>query len=451
MRLACVKAYDVRGRLGLDLDAPRVARMAQAYAETIRPGRVVIGRDARLSSPALAAAVAGGLRAGGAEALDLGLCGTEEVYHGAFHLASQGVGGGIMVTASHNPADWNGLKVVREEARPIAWDTGLQEINDRVVAAEAAGRPAPAPAAAAPLHLRDAYAALVASFATPGRLRVLLNPGHGAAGPTFDALAPHLPPEWEVVRMDWPPDPSFPQGIPNPLLPGNRARTAAALRESGADLGVAWDGDFDRCFLFDHEGGFVDGEHVVALLARAALAREPGAPIVHEPRVLWAVEEAIREAGGTPVLSRTGHAHFKAALRDHDAPYGGELSAHHYFRGFGFCDSGMIPWLMVAGLLAREDRPLSEMVGSMRARFPSSGEINFAPPDPQAALTRFEAAYAGGAGAVDRTDGLSLDFGAWRANLRVSNTEGLLRLNLETRGDRALLDAKVAELTAFLS
>lgn len=445
------KAYDLRGRVGREIDEGFVRRVARAFARVVGARAVVLGRDARASSAALTDAAAEGLMDEGADVLDLGLCGTEEVYFGAFHLA--GVGGGLMVTASHNPSEWNGLKLVREEARPIAWETGLSAVHDLALG-DGLGSPAGRRGLRRAVDLRPPYARAVAAFLDPagcGPLRVLVNAGNGAAGPTFDAVVAALGAlPWEFVRMDWAPDPAFPHGVPNPLIPDNRTRTAQAVVAARADLGVAWDGDFDRCFFFDEGGRFVDGEHVVALLARAALAREPGARIVHEPRVVWAVEDAVRGAGGVPVLSRTGHAHLKAALRSTGAPYGGELSAHHYFRDFGFCDSGMIPWLLIAGLVARERRPLSALVGEMRARFPSSGEVNFEGLDHAAAVARFEAAYLAGARGVDRTDGVSLDLGSWRANVRVSNTEGLLRLNVESRGDRGLVAAKVEEIGAIL-
>jgi phosphomannomutase len=301
MRHPAFKAYDVRGRLGPDLDADLVRRIGRAFARTLGASRVVVGRDARPSSPALLDALVEGLRDEGAEVLDLGLCGTEEVYHAT---ADGGADGGVMVTASHNPIDWNGLKVVREGARPIAWESGLQAIHDLALGdfetPEARG-------ARRPLDARPAYADHVAGYLDGAvrPLRVLVNAGNGAAGPTFDAVAARLDAPVEWVRLDWAPDGTFPNGIPNPLLPENRARTARAVVEAGADMGVAWDGDFDRCFFFDEQGGFLDGEHVVALLARAFLLREPGAAIVHEPRVIWATETAIAEAGGRAAVSRT--------------------------------------------------------------------------------------------------------------------------------------------------
>ena len=446
------KSYDIRGRLGIDLDEALLYRVGRAFAQVTRAENVVVGRDVRPSSPAHQAALIDGLRDEGTDVLDIGLCGTEEVYFATVHT---GAGGGLMVTASHNPIDWNGLKVVREGSRPIAWETGLGEMHDLVLA-DRFGAPS-GRGTWAGADLRPAYAAHVAGYLDPRGLRplrILVNAGHGAAGPTFDAVAKRLAERgapFDFVRLDHEPDPTFPQGIPNPLLPENRARSERAVREARADMGVVWDGDFDRCFLFDEQGGFIAGEYVVALLAKAFLAKEPGASIIHEPRVIWATQALIEESGGRSVLCRTGHAHLKAAMREQDAPYGGEMSAHHYFRDFAYCDSGMIPWLLVAGFLARQDQPLSALVGDLRRLFPSSGEINFSLPDPAAALARFEATYAAQARSADRLDGLSLDLGNWRANVRMSNTEALLRLNIETRGDRELLDRKIAEVSALLN
>ena len=452
-RLVAFRSYDVRGRLGRELDADLCYRIGRGFARVLAPGRVVVGRDVRASSEGLQAALIAGLCDEGVEVVDIGLCGTEEVYFATGH---EGAGGGLMVTASHNPADWNGIKMVREAARPIAWESGLGAIHD-LVAADAFG---PARRQRGRHHradLRAAYAGHVAGLLDPaglGRLGILVNAGNGTAGPAFDAIAARLAAggvPFDFERILHAPDPAFPQGIPNPLLPGNRAVTAEAVVAAGADLGIAWDGDFDRCFFFDETGGFVEGEHVVALLAEAFLARAPGARIVHDGRVIWNTRDVVTRAGGVPVMSRTGHAHLKARMREVDAVYGGEMSAHHYFRDFLYCDSGMIPALLVAGLVARAGVPLSALVGGMRARFPSSGEINFAIADTEGAIARVEAAFGPRAREVDRLDGLSLDMGDWRVNLRASNTEDLLRLNLETRGDRALLAAKVAEVSALLT
>ncbi|MCC7320479.1 MAG: phosphomannomutase [Rubellimicrobium sp.] len=449
--LSCFKSYDIRGRLGIDLDQALAYRIGRGFARVLVPGRVVTGRDIRESSPALQTALIQGLRDEGVDVIDLGLCGTEEVYFATDHY---GAGGGLMVTASHNPPDWNGIKMVRDGGRPVSWETGLGAIHDLV-----AGPPFGPVRSAGALRRenpREAYADRVVSYLDPAGLRplnILVNAGNGVAGPAFDVIAERLDAigaPFSFVRVNHDPDSAFPNGIPNPLLPENQPLTARAVRESGADFGVAWDGDFDRCFFFDETGAFIDGEYVVALLARAFLAKEPGARIVHDPRVMWNLVDVVTAGGGVPVASRSGHNHLKARMREVDAVYGGEMSAHHYFRAFMYCDSGMIPWILVAELVSRAGQPLSALVADMRARFPSSGEINFAPGDMTAAVARFEAAFLPQARGVDRLDGISLDMGDWRANLRISNTENMLRLNVETRGDRALLEAKVAEVSAVI-
>jgi phosphomannomutase len=451
-KLTCFKSYDIRGRLGIELDQSLAYRIGRGVARVLDPGMVVTGRDVRESSPGLQTALIQGLRDEGVDVIDIGLCGTEEVYFATDHY---GAGGGLMVTASHNPIDYNGIKLVREGARPISAETGLNAIRDLV--AEGAFGPPKRVGALRRENPRDAYADRVVSYLDPAGLaplKILVNAGNGTAGPAFDAIAERLDAigaPFSFVRINHEPDSKFPNGIPNPLLPENQPATGAAVRAAGADMGVAWDGDFDRCFFFDETGGFIDGEYVVALLARAFLAKEPGARIVHDPRVMWNTVDVVTRGGGVPVVSRTGHAHLKARMREVDAVYGGEMSAHHYFRAFMYCDSGMIPWLLVAEVLARQAEPLSALVADMRARFPSSGEINFHMEDKGAAIARFESAYLPLARAEDRLDGLSLDMGEWRVNLRSSNTENVLRLNLETRGDRALLAAKVAEVTAVLT
>lgn len=448
--LSCFKSYDVRGRLGDELNEEICERIGRAFARVMASRSVVTGRDIRESSGALQAALNRGLMAEGCTVYDIGLCGTEEVYFATDH---SGAGGGLMVTASHNPIEYNGIKMVREAARPISGETGLAEIR-ALAEADAFG-----PARQGRIEARNprgAYVDHLCGYVEPAGLRplrVLVNAGNGAAGPTFDALAAALEARglpFTFVRMHQDPDGRFPNGIPNPLLPENRAVTGDAVRAHGADMGVAWDGDFDRCFFFDETGAFVDGEYVVALLGAAFCAREAGAKVVHDPRVIWSTIDAVTTAGGRAIASRVGHSHIKAVMRAQDAAYGGEMSAHHYFRDFMYCDSGMIPWMLVAELVARSDAPLSALVAQMRADFPSSGEINFHVADKAAAIADFEAAFGAQAVAVDRLDGVSYDFGAWRANLRQSNTEPVLRLNVETRGDRGLLDTKVAAISALL-
>lgn len=448
--LTCFKAYDVRGRLGVDLDETIARRIGRGFARALAARRVVLARDCRASSAALAGAVAEALVAEGAEVLDLGLAGTEEMYFATSHFSADG---GICVTASHNPMDYNGMKMVRAGSAPLDTATGLAAI--RALAEDDAFGPALAGGSLRDVgaEARAAYVDAVLSFVDASALKplkIVVNAGNGAAGPTFDAIAAALVARGaplSFLRMHHAPDGSFPNGIPNPLLPENRPVTAEAVREQGADFGVAWDGDFDRCFLFDHEGGFIDGEYVVGLLAQVFLAREPGASVIHDPRVVWNTQDVVARAGGRAVQARTGHAFVKQAMRDQGAVYGGEMSAHHYFRDFVHCDSGMIPWLMVAELVSREG-PLAGLVEARRRAFPSSGEINFHLADPAGAIARVRAAMEPGARGLDETDGLSFDMGDWRFNLRSSNTEPVVRLNVESRG--LPLEGHVARLRALI-
>lgn len=447
--MRCFKAYDIRGRLGEELN-PAIARtIARAFAEELGAGRVVLGHDPRASSEDLAAAVAEGLRTAGCEVLALGLCGTEEMYFAVDHL---GADAGIEVTASHNPMDYNGMKLVGAGARPLS-DAQFQAVKARAVAGsfgpDRSGK-------VTPVYPRAEYVARLLSFVDVTALRplkVVVNAGNGAAGPTFDALAEGLAKAGaplEFVRVHHTPDGAFPNGIPNPLLPENQPATAEAVRAYGADLGVAWDGDFDRCFLFDETGAFVAGEYVVGLLAEAFLAKEPGATIVHDPRVIWNTQDVVARAGGRAVMAPTGHAYLKAAMRQHGAVYGGEMSAHHYFRDFMCCDSGMIPWLLVAELMGRSGQSLSALLAARRAAFPSSGEVNFKVADAKKITAKIAYTYGAQAEDVDNLDGHSFDMGAWRFNLRSSNTEPLLRLNVEAKGDAGLVALKVAELSAVI-
>ncbi|MDE2149176.1 MAG: phosphomannomutase [Gammaproteobacteria bacterium] len=445
-RLPCFKAYDLRGRLPDELNPDLAYRLGLAYARAFAPRRVALGRDVRHSSRPLQNAVANGLVAAGAEVLDLGLCGTEEVYFAAFQ---PGVDGGIMITASHNPKNYNGMKLVRAGAVPLSGDSGLRELEAATAASSATAPDHPAPVTA--WDLRPAYIRHLLSYVDVDRLerlKIVVNAGNGGAGPVIDALAPQLP--FHFVRVHHQPDGDFPHGIPNPLLAGNRADTARAVIDSGADFGVAWDGDFDRCFLFDERGEFIEGYYIVGLLAAAMLAREPGAKIIHDPRLTWNTIDLVRAAGGVPVQSKTGHAFIKERMRAENAVYGGEMSAHHYFRDFAYCDNGMIPWLLVAQLLSRTKAPLSVLVGERQRRFPASGEINRHVVDIAATLARVEARYAPDALAVERIDGLSVEYADWRFNLRASNTEPMLRLNVEARGDAALMRSRTAELVALI-
>ncbi|HCK82792.1 MAG TPA: phosphomannomutase [Candidatus Competibacter sp.] len=444
--LACFKAYDIRGRIPDELNEELAYRIGRAYAALLRPRRVAIGHDVRLSSPALSMAVAEGLLDGGAGVLDIGLCGTEEIYFAAFHHQ---LDGGIMVTASHNPMDYNGMKLVREQAKPISGDSGLSTIRDL-----AARKDFPASKRQGALVNRPDktdYIAHLLGYIDARALKpltVVVNAGNGGAGPIIDALEPHLP--FRFIKLHHEPDGTFPHGIPNPLLPECRDATAQAVREHGADLGLAWDGDFDRCFFFDAGGRFIEGYYLVGLLAETLLARRPGAKIIHDPRLTWNTVEQVTAAGGVPVSSKTGHAFIKERMRQEDALYGGEMSAHHYFRDFAYCDSGMIPWLLVTEQLCRTGRPLAALVDARLRAFPCSGEINFRVADAPAKIRDILSTYADRDPLLDETDGVSLEFADWRFNLRCSNTEPLLRLNVETRGDAALLERRTDELRALI-
>ncbi len=445
-RTAAFGSYDVRGRIPDELNEEIVYDIGRAYVKLVEPpGPVAVGHDVRLSSPAMSTALIDGLTDAGADAIDIGLVGTEVVY---FASAQQGMGGGIMVTASHNPADYNGLKFVRADAVPISGDSGLRDmermVGDRDVES------APRKGSARSDDMNEAYVESVLGFVEPDELEpleVVVNAGNGCAGPFLDMIAEHLP--LRFTRIDHEPDGTFPHGVPNPLEPDNRDRTADAVREVGADLGIAWDGDFDRCFFFDEDADFIEGYYLVGLLAQRMLQDAPGARIIHDPRLTWNTIEIVREAGGTPVQSKTGHAFIKERMRAEDAVYGGEMSAHHYFRDFYYADSGMIPWLLVAEILTRAQRPISSLVAEREERFPCSGELNIqlASREAQkAAIARVREHYERLGGRVDTTDGVSISFERWRFNLRKSNTQPVLRLNVETRGDAELLAEKTREV-----
>lgn len=444
---SCFKAYDIRGRVPQELDESLSRRVGMALVRHTGAAHVAVGRDCRLSSPPLARALVAGITAAGADAVDIGLCGTEEVYHAVF---SRGLDAGVMVTASHNPREYNGMKLVRHEARPISGDTGLREIG-RLAAASAEPEPAARQGSLRTAEPRADFVRFLLGLVDRDALRplkIVADAGHGCAGLVVDALAPHLP--FEIVRLRFEPDGAFPTGVPNPLLTQNRLQTAEAVRASGADLGLAWDGDFDRCFFFDERGEFVEGYYLVGLLAEAALRRSPGARIVHDPRLTWNTIDVVTRAGGVPVQNKTGHAFMKERMRLEDAAYGGEMSAHHYFREFAYCDSGMIPWLLVAQEVSRRGEPLSRLVAAMQRAYPASGEINRQLADPDAAIAAVLARYAPAALRLDRTDGISLEFERWRLNLRRSNTEPVVRLNVESRGDEALVRLKTEEILALL-
>ncbi|WP_296062196.1 phosphomannomutase CpsG [uncultured Amphritea sp.] len=452
-KLACFKAYDIRGQLGTQLDEELTYRIGRAYAEFLKPETVVVGGDMRLSTESLKQALANGLRDSGVNVLDIGLCGTEEIYFATAHLNTDG---GIVVTASHNPEDYNGMKLVKHGSRPISGDTGLNDIEqlareNNFAAVDEANRGSyeKADTLAAYIEHLEGYIDLQALKP----LKLVVNAGNGVAGHVIDALetqfkATSIPVEF--IKIHHQPDGTFPNGIPNPILEENRADTIAAVLEHKADIGIAWDGDFDRCFLFDENGRFIEGYYIVGLLAEAFLAKNPGAAIIHDPRLTWNTLDIVEASGGKAIQSKTGHAFIKERMREEDAVYGGEMSAHHYFRDFFYCDSGMVPWLLVAELISNKGQTLSQLVDDRITRYPSPGEINSKLEDPKAAIERVLSTYKDAAKAIDYTDGISLDMGEWRFNLRSSNTEPVVRLNVETRGDEALMKAKTDELLTLL-
>lgn len=453
-QLTCFKAYDIRGELGEELNEDIAYRIGRAYGELLKPKRMVVGGDVRLTSESLKLALAKGLIDAGTDVLDIGQSGTEEIYFATFHL---GVDGGIEVTASHNPMNYNGMKLVREGARPISGDTGLRDIQrlaeeNRFSPVEESAR-----GSLRQISVLNEYVdhlmgyVNLANFTQP--LKLVVNSGNGAAGHVIDEIEKRFTAAGArvtFIKVHHQADGNFPNGIPNPLLPECRQDTADAVREHGADMGIAFDGDFDRCFLFDSEGGFIEGYYIVGLLAEAFLQKQPGAKIIHDPRLTWNTVDIVTQSGGTPVMSKTGHAFIKERMRQEDAVYGGEMSAHHYFRDFAYCDSGMIPWLLVAELLCVKNAALKALVADRQAAFPASGEINRRLDNAAETIARIRTRYEPEALSVDTTDGISIEYAEWRFNLRTSNTEPVVRLNVESRADAKLMNSKTEEILAFL-
>jgi phosphomannomutase len=431
-RYACFKAYDVRGRVPEELDPELAYRIGRAYADETGAKTVVVGHDIRLSGPELGAALTKGLNDAGVDVTDIGMVGTETVY---FATAHYGFDGGVMITASHNPPQDNGMKMVQKESRPISSDTGLLAIEERAFAAkwERTGK--------GKSEQRDVYDDFVQHLlrycdtTTIKPLRVLAKAGNGAAGIAMRKLAKHLP--IQVDEMQFEPDGEFPNGVPNPILPENRKDIEDRLKTGGYDLGVAWDGDYDRCFLLGGSGSFIEGYYIVGVLAEAILKNNPGDTVIYDPRLTWNTLEIVKRAGGRAVMCKSGHAFIKEKMRAEDAVYGGEMSAHHYFRSNWYCDSGMAPLLLILQLVSESGKSLDQMVGDMVRRYPCSGEINSRVADVHEVLERVEREFKDGL--IDKTDGLSLEFRNWRFNLRGSNTEPVIRLNVEAREDAELV------------
>jgi phosphomannomutase len=447
--LTCFKAYDIRGEIGVNINENIAYRIGRAVAQHFNAKSIVIGFDARETSPAFSAAASQGARDAGADVINIGMAGTEEMY---WAVTEFGACAGIEVTASHNPINYNGMKIVKSGSQPLDDAGDFQVIKALAGSQEWVSVGKVGKELDCSDEARKAYVDRVLSFVNFKSLRplkIVVNSGNGAAGPTFDAIADRLTElgaPLEFIRVHHAPDATFPNGIPNPLLPENHAATADVVKAEKADFGVAFDGDFDRCFFFDDAGQFVPGEYVVGLLASIFLEKEVGARIVHDPRVIWSTQDIVAQKGGIAVQSKTGHAFIKQTMRAHEAVYGGEMSAHHYFRDFAFCDSGMIPWLLIAELVSRSRRSLGDWVKDRFSAFPSSGEINFKVDDAGRAIENVLSAYRADARSLDETDGVSLEFDGWRFNLRRSNTEPLVRLNVEGKGTADALTGYVSAL-----
>ena len=444
--ISCFKAYDIRGRVPDQLNEDIAYRIGRAFVEFLAPKTVVVGYDIRLTSATLCEALTRGLTDAGAAVMNIGQCGTEEVYFATSHLQADG---GIVVTASHNPKDYNGMKLVRDNSKPISGDTGLNDIRE--IAERGEFTEPPARGSVEQVDTKQAYVEHLLGYVDVSSLqplKIVCNAGNGGAGPVIDLLEPHLP--FEFIKVHHEADGNFPNGVPNPLLEENRAPTIDAIKANAADLGIAWDGDFDRCFFFDEAGRFIEGYYIVGLLAQAFLEKHRGARVVHDPRLTWNTIEIAGQLGGEAIRCKTGHAFIKERMRAEDAVYGGEMSAHHYFKDFFYCDSGMVPWLLVVEMMSKRGKPLSELVDERMAAFPASGEINSTIEDPAALIRAVEARYGAGADDVDHTDGLSVEFADWRFNLRMSNTEPVVRLNVESREDVALMRAKTSELLEMI-
>jgi len=443
---SCFKAYDIRGKVPEDLNEDIAYKLGKAFVEELSAKSVVVGYDIRLESIPLAKALKKGIVEAGADVIDIGLCGTEEVYFNTFH---QNTDGGIMVTASHNPKGYNGMKLVSKGSKPISINSGLKSIEKKIVADDFLPPKLPG---LVKTHLSKLnYINHLLTYINKDNLKplkIVMNAGNGSAAVVIEQITKHLP--FECIFIHNIADGNFPNGVPNPLLPDNRITTSEAVKAHNADLGVAWDGDFDRCFLFDEKGEFIEGYYLIGLLAETLLEKYPQGKIIHDPRLTWNTIEQVKEAGGIPIQSKTGHSFIKERMREEDAIYGGEMSAHHYFKDFAYCDSGMIPWLLIAEFMSISNKKMSEMVAQRVKSYPCSGEINYTVNNVPAILARIMKCFAKDSPKIDKTDGVSLDFGDWRMNIRASNTEPLLRLNVESRGNYDLVWQKVKEVESLI-
>ena len=440
-KLSCFKAYDIRGKVPDELNTDLAYNIGFNYANYLNAKKIIIGHDVRKSSDALSASLANGINDAGCDVVDIGLCGTEMIYFGTSFLEADG---GIMITASHNPTEFNGMKFVKKHSVPVGYNSGLNEI-EKLITENSPINLSDVKGSISNLDLMNDFIKHLDQFYDVKKikpLKVVVNAGNGCAGLPLDQLEKILP--IEMIKIFNTPNSDFPNGVPNPLLPDHRAHTIEAVKKNNADLGVAWDGDYDRCFFFDEKGNFIEGYYIVGLLAKSILKNHPGENIIHDPRLIWNTLDIVKANGGTPVQSVSGHAFIKEKMREVNAIYGGEMSAHHYFRDNSYSDSGMIPFLLILQLISEENKTLSELVGGMIEKYPCSGEINSSISNPKEKLEMIAQKYTNGK--IDRSDGLSVEYEDWRFNLRISNTEPIIRLNVESRGNVELMKQKTKEL-----
>jgi phosphomannomutase len=444
-RINCFKAYDLRGKVPEELNEELAYKIGKSYAKFLNAKKIIIGHDVRKSSIALSEALTKGLNENGADVVDIGLCGTEMIYYATPALDADG---GIMITASHNPSEYNGMKFVKRDSVPVGYDSGLDQIEKMILQNEISEKGKPKGSVSQKDIMPD-FINNLKKFYNKDKikpLKVVVNAGNGCVGPSLNAIEGDLP--IKMIKVFFEPDSNFPNGIPNPLLPENRKATIDATISNKADLGVAWDGDYDRCFFFDEKGNFIEGYYIVGLLAKSILRKHPGQKIVHDPRLIWNTIEVVRQSGGVPIVSKSGHAFIKQKMREVNAVYGGEMSAHHYFRDNSYSDSGMIPFLLILQLISEENKPLSQLVEEMIAEFPCSGEINSNIKNPSEKLKQIEEKYSDGK--IDHLDGVSIEYEDWRFNLRLSNTEPIIRLNVESKRNIKLMQEKTEELLKII-
>ncbi|MBR4152632.1 MAG: phosphomannomutase [Selenomonadaceae bacterium] len=443
-------AYDIRGIYPESINQELAYRVGRVFPEIFGAKKVAVGHDIRLSGATLFDALARGLTESGCDVYDIGQCGTEMIY---FATGFNDFDGGIMITASHNPKEYNGMKFVGKGVRPIAPKTGLLDIKAAVEDETRDWSFRKATGTVRRIDILPDYIKCLLSYVDIKKLKplkVVINTGNGAAGPIINELEKFLP--FEIVKVHNNTNGYFPNGVPNPLLQDARAETSKAVVENGAACGIAFDGDFDRCFLFDEKGGFIEGYYMVGFLAESFLEKHTGEKIIFDPRAIWNTIDIVESLGGKPLMCRSGHVYIKELMRAENAVYGGEMSAHHYFRDFYLCDSGMIPWLLVLELMSHTDKTLSELMAERIAKYPVSGEINTkvsSTDKVKEIMAKIEQIYGAG-GKVYKIDGISIDFDDWRFNLRGSQTEPYIRLNVEARGDKSLMEAKRDELLAII-